>query len=116
MGIRNSPTPIKKEEVAQMIDKATSNFLRTISAETSSCNEKVRDNEEFAKKEIEKLKKSIDDNEKDFRKKLWQLREQTDNNTKEVSRTMTEQQIKINGVQANHETLSKRLESEVKNA
>ena len=48
-----------------------------ISAETSSCNEKVKDNEEFAKKEIEKLKKSIDENEKHFRKEIWQLREQT---------------------------------------
>ena len=52
-------------------------YILWILAETSSCNEKVRDNEEFAKKEIEKLKKSIDDNEKDFRKELWQLREQT---------------------------------------
>ena len=86
---------MKKEEVAQMIDKATSNFLRTIngdklcawgfniqiilqfSAETSNCVEKVRDCDDYAKKEIEKLKKSIDENEKFFRKELWQGREQT---------------------------------------
>ena len=48
-----------------------------VSAETSNCNEKVKDSEEYSKKEIEKLKKSIDENEKFFRKELWQLREQT---------------------------------------
>ena len=48
-----------------------------ILAETSNCVEKVRDCEDYAKKEIEKLKKSIDENEKFFRKELWQLREQT---------------------------------------
>ena len=47
------------------------------SAETSNCVEKVRDCEDYAKKEIEKLKKSIDENEKFFRKELWQVREQT---------------------------------------
>ena len=46
-------------------------------AETSNCVEKVKDCEDLAKKEIEKLKKTIDENEKFFRKELWQLREHT---------------------------------------
>ena len=91
--IKSIPTPLKKEDIAQMIDKATSNFLRTINgnifytlfmkiflfvilAETSSCNERITDHEQTAKKEIEKLKKSIDENDKFFRKELWQVREQ----------------------------------------
>merc|ERR1712038_914563 len=78
--------------------------------------EKLRKNEDLAKKEIEKLKKTIDENEKSFKKDLWQLREQTDKNTKEVSRTFTEQQIKINDTNSNYEILNKRLDSEIKNA
>ena len=37
----------------------------------------MKDCEDLAKKEIEKLKKTIDENEKFFRKELWQLREHT---------------------------------------
>ena len=46
-------------------------------AETSSCNDKIRDLDENIRKELEKLKKKDDENEKFFRKELWQLREQT---------------------------------------
>ena len=49
----------------------------TFLAETSSLVDKVKDSEQHAKTEMEKLKKSIDENEKFFRKELWQMREQT---------------------------------------
>ena len=39
--------------------------------------DKVKDSEQHAKTEMEKLKKSIEENEKFFRKELWQMREQT---------------------------------------
>ena len=39
-----------------------------------------------------------------------------DKNTKEVSRTFTEQQMKINDTNSNYEILNKRLDSEIKNA
>jgi hypothetical protein len=76
----------------------------------------VKDCEDYAKKEIEKLKKSIDENEKFFRKELWQVREQAEKNSKEVSRSLSDQQAKINVCNNNYENLNKKLDSELKNA
>merc|ERR1712048_435652 len=119
MGIEKSlkslPASLKKEEVIQLIDKATSNFLKTVKSETSSCGEKVKDCEEQAKAGMEKLKKSIEENEKFFRKELWQIREQTDKNSREVSRSLSDQQAKINSTVNSQELLQKRVETDLKN-
>merc|ERR1719446_1510439 len=118
--IKAIPAPLKKEEVSQMIDRATSNFLRTVHADTASCVEKTQDCEEFVKSEIRKLTTSVDETDNFVRNEARQIQENTEKNMKEVTRTLSnlveQQQTKVNSQNVDaYEKLNKRLDTEIKN-
>merc|ERR1711936_422577 len=86
---KSVPAPIKKEEVIQMIERSTSNFLRTVHAETANCVEKNQDCEDFVKKEIEKIKKASVDADQMMKREMKQLSEHTEKSLKEATRSWT---------------------------
>eukprot|EP00092_Neocalanus_flemingeri_P022775 GFUD01024695.1.p1 GENE.GFUD01024695.1~~GFUD01024695.1.p1 ORF type:complete len:3073 (+),score=1009.79 GFUD01024695.1:162-9221(+) len=118
--IKTIPIPMKKEEVSQMIELATSNFLRTVHAETANCVEKTQDCEEFVKTELEKMKNSVEDTDSFVRNEARQIQENTEKNMKEVTRTLAnlteQQQNKANSQNVDaYEKLNKRLDTEITN-
>merc|ERR1719357_1583408 len=111
---------LNKEEVASMIEKATSNFLRTVHADTASCTERTQDCEELVKAELSKLGAKLNETDKFARTEARQIQDTTDKNMKEVTRTLAslveQHRTKTSSENAEaFERLNRRLDNEVKN-
>merc|ERR1711962_166032 len=111
---------LNKEEVASMIEKATSNFLRTVHADTASCTERTQDCEELVKAERSKLGAKLNETDKFARTEARQIQDTTDKNMKEVTRTLAslveQHRTKTSSENAEaFERLNRRLDNEVKN-
>merc|ERR550532_868125 len=109
-----------REEVAGMIERATSNFLKTMKADTASCSEKTQDCEEMVKTEVARLGSKIEQSEELAKRETRQLKETTDKSMKEVTRTLATlvEQHRSKASTENAEAfdrLNRRLDNEVKN-
>jgi len=118
-GPKTQPSGVGLEEVNRLIEKATSNFLRTLQADTASCTERTMDCEELCKRELANLGEKLEATDSFARTEARQIQENTDKNMKEVTRTLASlvEQHRTKTIAENAEAfdrINSRLDTEVK--